>query len=254
MKTMRIGRVNLAISAILLAVAAVWPAFSSGQQPRTATPQNDGARQVKADKFDHHVAQCLILGNQNEVAAAKIAQRKGSENEVKEFADAMVKDHEQFTAELEKFAGHNYRHRDGGGRATAAGAERRTGAETARTAPRGPEGKDDKEGRDGKDGDHWAKFMRIREELADQCRASVQRELDSKAGKAFDECYIGMQIGMHMKMVDELTVLERHVSPEFKSILENGREAAQRHLNKAKEIMKNLNDTRTADSSDSTAK
>jgi predicted outer membrane protein len=244
----------MAISAILVALVAGWASYSSGQQTRSAA-RNDGVR-GKVDHFDHHVAQCLILGNQNEIAAAKIAQKKGNNEEVKNFADTMVKDHDKFIAELEKFAGHNYRHRDSGGSAAApervGAGERRTGTENA--APRSPEGKDAKDGKDGEHHEHLAKFMRIHEELADQCRASVQRELDSKQGKAFDECYMGMQIAAHMKMVDELTVLQRHVTPNFKSILERGRETAQHHLDNAKQVMKDVNDSRTADSKDSAAK
>ncbi len=243
MKTLRIGRANLAISAILVAVVAGWTSYSIGQQTRTTAPRKDGTQ--RADHFDHHVAQCLIMGNQNEVAAAKIAQKKGSNDEVKNFADNMVMDHEQFTAELEKFAGHNYRHRDGGARAASSDAQR-SAATTAepRTA----------QGQDGEQHEHMAKFMRIHEEIADQCRASVQRELDGKQGKAFDECYMGLQIGAHMKMVDELTVLARHVSPDFKPILEKGLKTAQHHLDDAKQVMKDINDNRTADSKDTVTK
>lgn len=243
MKTLRIGRTNLAISTAL--VATVAGLYTLGAQSRgAAAPQKDGARHEKADQFDHHVAQCLIMGNQNEVAAAKIAQKKGTSDEVKKFADNMIKDHEQFTADLEKFAGHNYRHRDGDVRAKGDGTKRAAATEDKKAHA----------GKDGEHHDHMAKMMRIHEELADQCRASVQRELDGKQGKAFDECYIGMQIGAHMKMVDELTVMARHVSPDFKTVLEKGLHTAQQHLDNAKQVMKDINDTRSADSKNSETK
>jgi predicted outer membrane protein len=220
-----------------------WTSYSIGQQTRAAAPRAEGTH--RADHFDHHVAQCLIMGNQNEVAAAKIAQKKGSNDEVKNFADNMVMDHEQFTAELEKFAGHNYRHRDTGARATV--------SDTQRTAATAPESRTAR-GKDGEQHEHMAKFMRIHEEIADQCRASVKRELDGKQGKAFDECYMGLQIGAHMKMVDELTVLARHVSPDFRPILEKGLQTAQHHLDDAKQVMKDINDSQTADARDTTTK
>jgi predicted outer membrane protein len=239
MRALRIGRANLAISAILVATVAGWTSYSIGQQRAAAAPRKDGAHRV--DHFDHHVAQCLIMGNQNEVAAAKIAQKKASNDEVKNFADNMMMDHEKFIADLDKFAGHNYRHRDAGGRASSS--DKQTTAES-RTAP----------GKDGEQHEHMAKMMKIHEEIADQCRASVQRELDSKQGKAFDECYMGLQIGAHMKMVDELTVLARHVSADFKPVLEKGLQTAQQHLKDAKQVMNDINEPQTASAKDSTTK
>jgi predicted outer membrane protein len=236
MNMLRSGRTKLVFSGIVVALLAGWTSYSSSQLVRGAPPRNDGARHEKADHFDHHVAQCLIMGNQNEIAAAKIAQKKGNDDEVKNFADNMVQDHEQFIAVLEKFAGHNYRHRDGGARRATAGNQRAAATEGTETTARNAQGKD------GEQHEHMAKFMRIHEEIADQCRASVQRELDSKQGKAFDECYMGLQIGAHMKMVDELTVLSRHVSAEFKPILEKGLQTAQSHLDNAKTVLKDINE------------
>jgi predicted outer membrane protein len=235
---------NLAISGVLIGALAIWTSSSIGQQtkttPRNTAPRsNDGARNDSSEHLDHHVAQCLILENQNEVAAARIAEKKGSNAEVKNFAQVMVKDHEQFTTDLDKFAGEHFRDRD-----------TRAGAGAGRTAP-APRTTAPARSTEGKEGDHHAhaeKFMQIREEIADQCRASTQRELDSKQGKSFDECYMGMQIVAHMKMVDELTVLSRHVSSEFKPVLEKGLQTAQKHLDNAKQVMKDINDRQTADS------
>lgn len=254
MTRLQFGRAKLAVSAVLVAAVAGWASYSQGEPAARATaPRKDAERQEKSGHadhraFDHHVAQCLILGNQNEVAAARIAQKKGSNDEVRNFADNMVKDHEQFTADLEKFAGHNYRHRDAGGRANAAASTKTGAAEGTASSARASDAKD------GEHHEHMAKFMRIHEEIADQCRASVQRELDSKQGKPFDECFMGLQIGAHMKMVDELTVLSKHVAPEFKPVLEKGLQTAQRHLDNAKQVMKDINDPRTADSKDASAK
>lgn len=264
MRTLRIGRKHLAISAILVAATAGWTSYSIGQQARpTAPPRNNAARQEKPDQFDHNVAQCLILSNQNEVAAAQIAEKKATSKEVKSFAATMVKDHDQFTADLEKFAGHNYRHRDGDGRAAtsetpraapANGATRAAAAPPARAAAPQTTAPRTRDGDQADHADHTAKYMQIREEIADQCRASVQRELDSKQGHAFDECYMGLQIGAHMKMIDELTVLSRHVSPEFKPILTKGLQTAQSHFDKAKQVMKDINDGQTASAKDASAK
>lgn len=231
------------IHTTILAVVAVGTSVLLAQQTRTAP--RDGARQNKKEHFDQHVAQCLTLSGQNEVAAAKIAESKSDDSDVKRFAQMMVKDHDQFIADLEKFAGQNYRRRDA-----------RTGTTTTAEAAAGTDkaaaARDSNTNTN--DGDHMAKFMKIREEIADQCRASVQRELDAKQGKLFDQCYMGMQVAAHMQMVDELTVLSRHVSSEFKPVLEKGLKTAQHHLDEAKNLIKEVSNSRSADTTTTKAK
>jgi predicted outer membrane protein len=83
-------------------------------------------------------------------------------------------------------------------------------------------------------------MMKIKEEIAQQCLASAQRELEQKSGKEFDQCFMGLQIAAHMKMADSLTVFQRHASGELKTTLGEGLQTTQQHLAKAKEIMKAL--------------
>lgn len=276
MKSLKLGRTTLATSALLATALAGWSSFSMGQQARPpagqpqqpgvqparpapaqpARPQQAGAPRAEFDQhFDQNVARCLILDNRNEVAAAKIAEKKGRNDEVKDFAQRMEKDHQQFTADLERFAG-NF---DGGqpartgAQAGGAAADRNEAAPAAANRnpagnaapPRAPQ-QPGQPAQPAQAGDHSARYMQIRQEIADQCRASLQRELDSKQGKAFDDCYAGMQIGAHMRMVDELTVLSRHVSPEMKPVLDKGLKTAQKHLDEAKQLMKDVNDRQTA--------
>jgi predicted outer membrane protein len=97
--------------------------------------------------------------------------------------------------------------------------------------------------------------MQIKHEIADQCLASTRRELESKSGSEFDECYVGMQVGAHMKMADALTVLERHASPELQPVLRKGLETVRTHLDHAKKVKKSLDEggERTARSKDSSS-
>ncbi len=233
MKGLRIGQNNWALCAILVTVMAGWASFSVGQQTQPAG-RTDADRDARATRqFDEHVAWCLILENQNEVAAARTADKKADSEEVKNFAQTMITDHEQFIKDLEKQAG-NYRNRKAAEGAAAPAAD-------CNVASREIGGTETPAHHD-----HLAMFMKIHEEMAAQCRASTQKELDGKQGKAFDECYMGLQIAAHMHMADELTVLARHVSPEFKPVLEKGLKTAQQHLGEAKQVMKDINEPGTA--------
>ncbi len=89
-------------------------------------------------------------------------------------------------------------------------------------------------------------FEQIKEELADTCLASAQQELQEKKGADFDNCYVGMQIGAHMKMIDTLKVFERHATPELQQVLRKGLQTSQKHFDEAKRLMKGLDGTSTA--------
>jgi predicted outer membrane protein len=239
------GSRNLALSAVCLILSG-WASYSIAEQLQSQPAAGKAGQQDKS--FDGHIASCLILGNQNEVAAAKLAESKAETGEVRAFAKGIDEDHQRFIAQLEKFAVNHYRHREARdiGAVRDRGAVRERGAPAARgpvAANRNPAAEETREAGVKESGDHhahMAKFMTIREEIADQCRASLTRELDSKQGKEFDECFMGMQIGYHMMLVDELTVLAKHASPELRTVLQKELATAQKHFDNAKQIMNDL--------------
>lgn len=89
-------------------------------------------------------------------------------------------------------------------------------------------------------------LMQIKQEIADRCLASAQRELNAKQGKEFDKCFIGMQIGAHMHMVDTLSVFNNHASAELQQVIEEGLKTSQQHLEHAKMLAKKLDDSSAA--------
>jgi len=241
--------------------------FSAAQAVRQggnrAAPQAQPANRA-AGNLDQHFAACLVLENDNEVQAAKLAEQKSESSDVKKFAETMQKDHEKFIKELEKFSGNEIRARrnERGANtrenAPAKGAAPNAEREPRREAPRAgaaataqPRNQPNVQS-----GNMADTFLQIKEEIADQCLASTRRELGSKSGDEFDECYMGMQIAAHMQMVIPLMVLERHASPALQQVLHDGLDTAEKHLDHAKKIMKSLKDggERTARSSGSTEK
>src|SRR5579863_440231 len=81
----------------------------AGRAPAGRAPQAAG--QQHETQLDEHVATCLILENDGEIAAAQIAEQNAKSDDVKQFARTMVKDHEQFVSQLERFAGPEWRNR-----------------------------------------------------------------------------------------------------------------------------------------------
>lgn len=226
-----------------------------------------------AGNHDRQIAAFLHNGCRNEVELSKFALPMLQSADAKEFAAMMVKEHQAACESLAKIAGPmihtkidpNATTREANREIREARREAREERreEAARTgqpagkvevqvengqprvevsgAPGAPAVRAERVERaiadnreEGRLGLHWAAIHR---QIADQCLASAQSELKQKEGKHVDDCYIGMQIGAHMKMIDELKVLSQSASPEFRSELDKSLETANTHLKEAKRIM-----------------
>lgn len=207
--------------------------LAQGARPTPqAGPPGQNVPGQTAMNLDAHFASCLILQNQNEVAVAKLAQQKAQSATVKEFAEKLVREHQQFLQDLERFGGANLKN----ARATILDGKNQT-VEVRRPLAVAVANLPDT-------------FLQIKQEMADECLTTARRELEGKSGHEFEACFIGMQIAGHMHMVDELRVMERHASPQLQSVLIEGRETAQRHLAKAKDLMRDVERVRTASAKD----
>jgi predicted outer membrane protein len=204
------------------------------------------------------------MENENEIAVARIAQRQASSEEVKGFAQTVIKDHGEFVAKLQRFtsssqAGDQPRSRPGTQTRTQSDRpETRTDqpvAQPERTRDRQqPDttrpGKSRTDASATRTRGGRTDFVAIHREIGERCLEAIKTELESKDGKEFDQCYMNLQAMSHTKMVASLEVLQNHVSSDLREVLSEGHATAKQHLAKAKELAKNLDD----DSSPRTAK
>lgn len=224
------------------------PAERQAETPedRAATQGQAGQRQDREARYaDYWLATCLVIDNQTEAALGQFAQQRAESEEVRQFAEKMAQEHGQMAETLKRFA------QPQGGRDEAAptrddaaptrddaAATRDDAAAAARPAqPRAGQGAGAQQGR----GQRAAMFfVSLKKEIADQCLQSAQKELGAKKGEEFDKCYIDSQVMAHQKMVDTLTVFQKHASEEFKATLAQGLETTKGHLEEAKSIAKTL--------------
>ena len=220
------------------------------QQP--AAPRGgQTAQAAPAQNMDHELAVCVALENDNEIAMAKLAQTRAESKEVTKFAQMMEKDHSQFAEDLKRFAGDIAALRQA---RPVRESDERTKNEPARSADGGtarreaaPRENPPAAARPAGANAQPANFhIQLKAELADECLQSAQHELLDKKGAEFDACYVGMQLAAHMHMVDTLKVFERHASPELKQKFQKGAETAQKHFDRAKQLMKDLDGVHTA--------
>ncbi|HEY2837592.1 MAG TPA: DUF4142 domain-containing protein [Pirellulales bacterium] len=232
------------------------------QTERAANPavSRPAANPQPTASTDAFLARWLIIDNQNEIEAARLAQQKSKDSDVKQFAEQMIQDHQKLIDQLARFANENAEPRAAANRAggqAPAGQSRTVEAQqngnnqvrtevtqeparvNGQAAPeRRTVARVTDQGQIPGQASHQSDMLALKQELADECRNSIRQELDRKDGKEFDECYIGMQLAAHMMAIDTMKVFERHASNELKQTIANGVKTAEGHLSTAKKIMR----------------
>lgn len=80
-------------------------------------------------------------------------------------------------------------------------------------------------------------WVGIKQQISDNIGAQMKKEMESLEPNEFDHAYLGSQIYCHMAMVETLKVLEQHASSDFKQVLQEGQQSAQKHLEHARQLM-----------------
>jgi predicted outer membrane protein len=209
----RMSLAALAAGALAMSTIAVAQQREQPRQPNQAQPERrtitPGAQQETsgdASKADAQLAACLIIGNNKEVALAQFAQQHAQDPGVKEFAQQMIQDHEQFAAELQKFAAQGgYNEQQLAVRATAserATAQDQPGAADEaqqRRAARDPQldPNDQATARRQTGDQEGVDFVSLKQEIAQQCLESASAALSEKPESEFDKCYHLAGAGAH---------------------------------------------------------
>jgi predicted outer membrane protein len=232
----------------------------SGQAGQAGHGQaGHGAMRSGGQIGDREMASALLVDNQGEVAMAQFVLQKTQNQEVRQFAQKLIDDHQRMIDSL-KQAGAS---ESGAGQGSAAGQGSRSGSSTA---AQGQPGSDATAGTDrrnsvtpgaaelqaGQGQGGATDFASLKHELGQQCLQSSQRELSSKQGAELDKCYIGMQVFMHQHAADTMTVFRRHAGEQLGRTIDEGLPVVQAHLEHAKQLMKQLESSSpsTADKSD----
>jgi predicted outer membrane protein len=218
-------------------------------QPRetSAQPARQPQEERPAASTDVNVAEVagwLILGNEAEVELGKLAQQKSKNDQVREFAAMMIKDHSEFITKLQKFAG----------RGAASGAPRANG-EVQGAAPR--EGAAPATGRTQASARPQAvakgQFSPMFElgRKSSQLKLAMTKQLLSKyEGQDFDMGYLGQQIGAHVEMLACLTVAKEVGPEDFRQLIDEGVATTREHLQHAQKLAHQLEDKEGADRQD----
>lgn len=201
-------------------------------QPGQPVVQGQAGQNAQWQNKDQTIAQCVGLDNQTEITIVKAARDKLQGEKAKDFADMLVKDHQEFLAKLQKIA-------PNAGKENLESAGDRDNRTTAREGqPAQPAGRQTTAFRG--DPNAGLDFMQIHREIAQECIASAKKGLSEKKDSEVDACFVGWQIASHGMMKDKLIVLERHASGELAQLLKEGRETTEKHMKEAEKLMDQL--------------
>jgi predicted outer membrane protein len=207
--------------------------------------KNDGRH------LDGHLANCIALHNQEEIEMAQWAADKTQNAKVKEFAQMLVQDHQQFAQKLQRFETRD-----------ASGAAQRTNASATQPAPAAqpnatgtqqngqrivqnevqlPNGRIEYRANYGPNsGGVDEQFYQIEREAVANCERMTKECLGRKQGGDFDKAFVGSQIGAHIATLAHLNAASQHVSGDFQQVLREGAQSVEKHKQRAEELEKEL--------------
>ena len=203
---------------------------------------------------DADLAACLIVDNNKAVALARLAQQKSQHGQVQQFAEQVIKDHQEFIQKLQQIAtvgGYSEQQlsvdRSSGPADQRLDSTRSAGSKTDEVLSQSNEGNGPTERRAARGGELDADnaaglvdFISLKREVAETCVQSVRQELDQVDEAEFDVHYMASQDIAHKAMMGTLEVFARHASDELRQILEEGHQIAQAHYEQAKQITAQL--------------
>jgi len=226
------------IGAALLLAAASAPVFAQQTAPRNEVPARDASgRQAQGvrhahttDRFDSHVADCLILGNQEEIALLKFGIERTKNKDVKELAQSMVKDHEDAISKLRQFASPENANKD----LTADQSNSRD--VVTREARKVPSADDSSSSR----GDTFSRMHHLMRRAHEQCLILNREELTKYEGHHFDEAFLGQQLGAHIGMLATLKAAQEDTSSDLSNLTAQLQETTKKHRDHLDKLMNNL--------------
>ncbi|SFI56301.1 DUF4142 domain-containing protein [Planctomicrobium piriforme] len=238
---------------------------SQNAQPGVVVTDRQDA-QHQGEHLNQHVADCLLLHNQEEINLAKYASEQSKDQRTKDFAAMLIRDHEAWGQKLTQFAGHDH---SAAARATTSvqgqqalpvqtPADRRETREELRE-----QGVTNRQARDvvreardangkvitGERVEHRAAYAgsaagdqmyQIARDAVNNCEKLTRAQLSKEQGADFDKAFVGMQIGAHIGMLAQLQAVEPHVTGDLQQVVRDGITATQQHMAKAESLMKEL--------------
>lgn len=215
--------------------------------------RTDAARQSTHQSLDQTVADCLLLGNHEEIALAKMAKENAESEDVKKFAQMLIEDHQKFVQKLQKFSSRSI-NLDGDRQADASTPQTDSLAADQRNRQAADRPAEPRQTLDqnGRPVEHRAAYapqgdearFQLEQAIAKECLHLTKKELKEHSGKEFDMAFVGQQMGAHIGMTAKLKASRSFVSADLQQVLDEGLQVTMQHHEKAKQLKDKLKDSK----------
>jgi uncharacterized protein (DUF305 family) len=242
----------LAMAAALLANGIASGAFAQNNDKnasRDAPPAREQAQdpaaragQPGAAVLDQMAAEGMMQMSQSEIQLANFALQHTKNEEVRNFAQMIIKDHVNLNKQLERFVSEEVRARWGNESRASAGEPSapqsdakapQSGTETAGQPASLP-------GSESTAGAKPASLFQIRQDMSDQLVSSIERELGQYQGSDFDRAFLGQQFWGHVVFIASSTAGGKHLSGDLKQVADQGAKTAEKHLDDCRKLIRDL--------------
>jgi predicted outer membrane protein len=233
---------------LALVVGALAEDREGAREAGRATPAADRPENAAAASLDSHIADCLQLANQEEIALTRWSLERTQNPQVREFAEKLIEEHTAFGQKLAKFSP-----RPAAEFSTAATTgtnqppQRREAANAGSPQRPAPANAGERRPEESAAPYHGAaeddlagQMHALARRMAAECLQITQSDLSQKEGDEFDKCFLGVQIAMHNGMLAKLKASEGYVSAEFQSVLQEATMATQQHKDHAVQLMEQI--------------
>jgi predicted outer membrane protein len=244
---------------------------SSQRNQRAAAPGAGGQNEVEL-----YLASCLMNKNQAEIELNRFAQQQAQNPEVKQFAQQMIKDHQQLGQQLQQVAGGQAgaspRTSQSQSQSLDATSQRETqgqasdstrlpgssgAGQTARGNAAGEaEGLTDTSAQGTRTSQSLTatssaggsggiqQLMQIDRQIVQRHGQMVKEELQQKQGPEFDKCYLTTVVGAHVHMLAALETIEQQGQGQLAQVVQEARPIVQQHLDHAKQLLEQQEQSR----------
>jgi predicted outer membrane protein len=238
-------------------------AQTSQEYGQASQPSDLQSRQAgQPGAADRFVAGMLGNANKQQIEISRHAAEKTQNDRVKEYAQKIIEEHEEFGQKLEQFAGATSEGRGGLLRQRLRDRQdvqtQESSEEQAQSSPQEEPvaGRTARGGRAGRFSQSGFDPVNIGQQICERTTQLFQQEMDQYQGVKFDQVFIGQQCVAHLHMKGALEVLkdQEQISPELQELLATTTQTVDQHFQQAKQLWDQLSpeSTRAAERPGST--
>jgi predicted outer membrane protein len=234
--------VFLGVVCIACLAFAQAPAVTTDNPRDTVRSDENAAPEQMAQHWRQNVARCILLDNQGAVILNEFALEKLQNPEVRQFAQSMVKGHNEWVTKLQRFVPDSPSTDALSKRVYAIRNQIKSEKGTMPVSSETSESVRRTEKMNEKDmGKHFMHMIpAMQQQMAENCLAYMQAELSNVDKDQFDKAYIGLQIFNHVANLAKLRTFENFAPADLKPIITSEINTVQSHLEEARNLCKQL--------------